>query len=283
MCSGRNGRRSFPEWSGRSRGVRSTPQASLRTRSPTGWPIHATTVTTEPVLSFNVLGSLEVLDGERVIELPPGKQRMLLAALLLRAGEAVPTDTLIEQLWGERRPRTARGALGNNVSLLRKELGADVLLTRASGYVLDVRAEQTDVGHFERLLVQARAAPAAIDRERVLYEALALWRGPPFAELTFELFAELEINRLEDLRLAALQDLIDARLELGRDADLLADLDPLVQQHPFDERLRGQQVLALYRAGRHPRHVRQLRRVGAGTLLRCLSSWCVVRVPEVPP
>ncbi|PWU22445.1 MAG: hypothetical protein C5B48_10055 [Candidatus Rokuibacteriota bacterium] len=202
------------------------------------------------VLEFRVLGPLEVREGERVIELPPGKQRLLLAALLLRAGEIVATDTLIEQLWGERPPRTAKGALVNNVSLLRKALGPHLLLTRAPGYLLDLSPEQTDLGQFERLTADARATDSVDERAQKLREALALWRGAPFADLAFESFAQLEISRLEDMRLVARQDLIDAELALGRHADLLAELDTLVQQHPFDERLRGQQMLALYRAGR---------------------------------
>jgi class 3 adenylate cyclase len=202
------------------------------------------------VLTFRVLGALEVRDGDRVIELPRGKQRKLLSALLLRAGETVPTDTLIEQLWGQRPPRTAKEALVNNVSLLRKALGADALLTREPGYVLLVEPESIDVGQFERLATAARATVSGSERVEKLQQALALWHGAPFADIAFESFAQLEISRLEDLRLAARQDLIDAELELGNYADLLPQLDILIQQHPFDERLRGQQMLALYRAGR---------------------------------
>jgi class 3 adenylate cyclase len=202
------------------------------------------------VLTFRVLGPLEVRDGDLVIELPPGKQRVLLVALLMRAGEIVPTDTLIEQLWGETPPRTARGALVNNVSLLRKALGSDVLLTRPPGYLLDVVPVQTDLGQFEKLTAEARATQSVTERAEKLRQALTLWRGTPFADLAFESFAQLEISRLEDPRLAARQDLIDAELEYGSHADLLPELDTLIQQHSFDERLRGQQMLALYRAGR---------------------------------
>ena len=175
---------------------------------------------------------------------------MLLAVLLLRAGEAVSTDVLIEQLWGERPPRTAKDALVNYVSLVRKALGPDVLLTRDPGYMLSVSPEQTDLGRFERLTVEARTTASPAERAEKFRDALALWRGPPFADLAFEPFAQLEIDRLEDLRLAARQDLIDAELEHGRHADLLAELETLIEDRPFDERLRAQLMVALYRAGR---------------------------------
>jgi class 3 adenylate cyclase len=202
------------------------------------------------VLTFSVLGPLEVREGDRVIALPRRKHRVLLAVLLLRADEVVSTDALIEQLWGEKPPRTAKDALVNYVSLLRKALGPDVLLTRDPGYVLDVRPEQTDLGRFERLAAGARATRSAGERAETLRQALALWRGAPFADLAFEPFAELEIDRIEDLRLAAREDLIDAELDSGHHADLLPELETLIQEHPFDERLRAQLILALFRAGR---------------------------------
>jgi DNA-binding SARP family transcriptional activator/predicted ATPase len=199
---------------------------------------------------FGTLGPLEVRDGDRAIALPRRKHRVLLAVLLLRAGERVSSDVLIELLWGERPPRTARGALVNYISLLRKALGPDVLLTRDHGYVLAVDAEQTDHWRFERLCGDGRAAADAAGRAAKLREALGLWRGPPLADLAYEPFVGIEIARLEELRLAARQDLIDAELELGRHASLIPELEALIREHPFDERLRGQLMLSLYRAGR---------------------------------
>ncbi len=201
-------------------------------------------------MEFRVLGPLEALDGGQSVDLPRRKHRALLAALLLHAPEPVSPDRLIEELWGESPPRTARDALQNYVSLLRKALGADVLVTREAGYVLDVAPDQIDLGRFERLCAEARAAADVAERAGSLREALGLWRGPPLADIAYEPFAALEIARLEELRLAAREELIDAELELGRHADLVPELELLVQEHPFDERLRGQLMLALYRAGR---------------------------------
>src|SRR5712692_2563189 len=125
------------------------------------------------VLTFAVLGPLEVRGGERAIPLPRRKHRVLLSVLLLRAGETVSSDVLMEQLWGERPPRTAKDALVNYVSLLRKALGPDVLLTRAPGYLLDVRADQVDLGRFERLTAEARVTASADERAEKLRQALA--------------------------------------------------------------------------------------------------------------
>src|SRR6476620_6865883 len=201
-------------------------------------------------MEFRILGPLEAVEGGRAVELPRQKHRALLATLLLRAGEPVSADRLIEDLWGGSPPRTARDALQNYVSLLRTALGADALVTREGGYVLDVSPEQVDVNRFERLTADGRATEAPEGRARKLREALALWRGPPLGALVYEPFAAVEIARLEELRLAATQDLIDAELDLGRHVDLVPELETLIQEHPFDERLRGQLMLALYRSGR---------------------------------
>jgi class 3 adenylate cyclase len=202
------------------------------------------------VLTFRILGPLEVHDGEQLVPLPRRKHRVLLALLLLRTGETVSTDALVEQLWGDRPPRTAKDALINYVSLLRKALGPEVLLTRDPGYALDISAEQTDLGRFERLAAEARATESPVEQAEKLREALALWRGAPFADLAFEPFAQIETARLEELRLAVEQDLIDAELALGHHAEVISKLETLIQQHPYGERLRGQQMLALYRASR---------------------------------
>src|SRR6476659_3224887 len=130
-------------------------------------------------MEFRILGPLTAVDDGRAVELPRRKHRALLAALLLRAGELVSGDRLIEDLWGESPPRTARDALQNYVSLLRKSLGADVLVTREGGYLLDVSPEQVDAVRFERLAAEAREIDSPDGRAAKLREALALWRGPP--------------------------------------------------------------------------------------------------------
>jgi DNA-binding SARP family transcriptional activator len=200
-------------------------------------------------LEFRLLGPLEVRNDGVPVPLGGQKQRALLALLLLHVSRVVASERLIQELWGEQPPRTAPTALQNLVGQLRKLLPPDVLATRAPGYVLDVAAEQVDVAHFERLLRAARAQEPA-QRVRTLGEALELWRGPPLAEFTYESFATAEIARLEELRLEVLESRIDAELELGHGAQVVAELEGLVAESPLRERLRGQLMLALYRSGR---------------------------------
>ena len=201
------------------------------------------------VPDFRILGPLDVVGDTGAIALGGRKQRALLGLLLMRVGEVVATDRLVDQLWGEHPPRTATTALQNHVSQLRKLLGADVLLTKPPGYVLQVATESVDLGRFERLVVEARGAEPA-ERAAKLREALALWRGSPLADLAFETFAQSEIRRLEELRLDAIEERIEADLELGEGPALVVELEALMEQFPLRERLRGQLMLALYRSGR---------------------------------
>jgi DNA-binding SARP family transcriptional activator len=193
-----------------------------------------------PLVEVKLLGPLEVLVDGRVIELRRKKQRALLALLALRSGEVVSTDRLVDALWGETPPKTAVGSLQNLVSELRKLIGADVLATRPPGYVLAIDRELVDAHRFERQVRQREA----------LREALALWRGPALADLSFEPFAQAEIARLEELRTVAQEELFNAELELGNHAQLVAELEAFVAEHPLRERPRGQLMLALYRSGR---------------------------------
>src|SRR5438874_12584763 len=197
-------------------------------------------------MEFRILGAMEVLDGPRRARIPSGRGRSLLALLVLHAGEAVPTDRLIDELWGEQPPPTASTALQGLVSKLRKELGAATIETVGNGYRL--HAGDVDAEKFKPLLDQARAAEPE-KRAQLLHEAEALWRGPPLADFTYEPFAQRAIAELEELRLTALEDRIDADLALGR-TGLVAEIDALVKEHPFRERLRALQMLALYREGR---------------------------------
>lgn len=200
-------------------------------------------------LSFRLLGSLDVGRGGRALEIGGQKQRAVLAILALNSGRVVSTDRLIDLLWGEHPPKTAVTSLQNFISQLRKTVGASVVVTKAPGYLLNVAAEQIDLNQFERLVAEARSLePEA--RGNKLREALALWRGPPLADFTFEPFAETEIARLEELRSAALEDRIEADLEGGAAAELVGELEGLVKQNPLRERLRGQLMLVLYRSGR---------------------------------
>jgi DNA-binding SARP family transcriptional activator/pimeloyl-ACP methyl ester carboxylesterase/class 3 adenylate cyclase len=201
-------------------------------------------------VEFELLGPLRVVEGGRDVTPTRPKQRALLAMLLLRREEVVPGAQLIEALWGEAPPGTAQTALHGHVSTLRKLLGTDRIRTRPPGYLLRVSADELDLARFESLVAQARERDDPDERSACLREALSLWRGEPLAELRYEAFAEREIARLAELRLAAVEDRVDADLALGRHHELVAELEPLVAEHPFREPLRGQLMLALYRCGR---------------------------------
>jgi YVTN family beta-propeller protein len=201
-------------------------------------------------LAFLLLGPLEVWVEGRALELRRRKQRLLLTLLLLRPGEVVSRDRLVEELWGEDRPKAALGSLQNVVSELRKVLVSEIVCTRAAGYSLEVERECIDVHRFERLVGEAREHVTAERRMERLLEALALWRGPPLAEFAFEPFAQVEVARLEELRTAAREKLVEAKLELGYHGELVGELEALVAEYPLRERLRAQLMLALYRSGR---------------------------------
>src|SRR5262245_41406444 len=158
-------------------------------------------------MEFLLLGPFEVRDGERVVPLPRRKHRALLALLLLRLGEPVSVDTLLEELWGASPPKTALEALRNYISQVRKALGADLIETQGHGYVLRVDPAEVDALRFERLVAEARNRASAAEQAAGLRAALGLWRGPALADLAFEPFAGPEAGRLEELRLAAREDL----------------------------------------------------------------------------
>ena len=201
------------------------------------------------MLEFRILGPVEVTDDGAPLQLGGQKQRALLALLLLNPNRVVSTDRIMDALWGEQVPRTAATSLQNFVSQLRKLLGSDVLVTKPPGYQLRVAADQLDLEKFVHLVEESRGEPAA-ERTTTLRRALALWRGPPLADLGFEAFAQSEIARLEELRLAALEDRVEAELESGRHSDLIGELEAFADENPLRERLRSQLMLALYRSGR---------------------------------
>jgi DNA-binding SARP family transcriptional activator/streptogramin lyase len=203
-------------------------------------------------VEYRLLGELEVLDAGP-IEIAPGRQRSLLALLLIHKNAIVSTGQLVDELWDESPPATAEKTIHVYVSRLRKRLPGGRLVTRGSGYLLRVDEGELDAARFESMLKDGRAALAAGEAGgavRVLADALALWRGPAFADFRYEPFAQAEIARFEELRLAAQIELAEAELALGRHEQLVAQLQTLVARHPLQERLRGQLMLALYRSGR---------------------------------
>jgi DNA-binding SARP family transcriptional activator len=208
------------------------------------------------VLEYRILGPVEVAGETGPLSLGGQKQRALLGLLILSAGTVVSTDRIVDQLWGEHPPKAVLASLQNFVSQLRRLLGADALVRKPPGYMLRVGPEQVDLLRFESLIAEARGRPAA-ERSQLIREALALWRGPPLADLAFETFALTEVRRLEELRLEALEERIDADLELGGGGELVGELEGLAAEHPLRERLRGQLMLALYRAGRQAEALQQ--------------------------
>ena len=215
-------------------------------------------------VDFRLLGPLEVLDEDgREVALRPGRQRALLALLILRANELVASEVLVEELWGESPPPTALKMLRNQVSALRRGLGPDGRLeTQGSGYRLRVGDGERDVDRFEAMVARGRAL-LADDPQRaavVFRAALGVWRGPVLADLAYEPFVQTEAGRLEERRLVAFEGRIEAELALGRHADLISELEVAVVEQPLRERLHGQLMLALYRCGRQAEALEVYRR-----------------------
>jgi DNA-binding SARP family transcriptional activator len=201
------------------------------------------------VPDFRILGPLEVSDETGPLLLGGLKQRAVLAMLLLEPGRIVSVDRLIDALWGEEPPRTATTSLQNFISQLRKTLGPEVLETKPPGYRLRVRPGELDLDRFRVTVESARGADPSTRAEK-LRHALALWRGPALADLSYESFAQPHIAHLEELRMATLEERVDADLALAAPSELVGELEGLVEEFPMRERLRGHYMLALYRAGR---------------------------------
>jgi DNA-binding SARP family transcriptional activator len=200
-------------------------------------------------MDFRVLGPLEVWRDGLLVEVRGGKRRALLAILVLHANDVVRTERLIDELWGESPPESAVASLHNHVSRLRKDLGGEVIATRPWGYVLRTEPDAIDFNRFQTLVSEAQPLPAR-ERAKRLREALALWRGSPLSDLGDEWALRDDIERLESVRVDAVEQRIEADLQMGRNGELVPELEALVAAHPLRERLRGQLILALYRAGR---------------------------------
>ena len=208
-------------------------------------------------IDFRILGPLEVAEGERRLPLGGQRQRALLALLLLHANEVVSRDRLVDEVWGEEPPATVDNAVQVYVSRLRKLLqsgnGGGSLSREGSGYLLTIEPDQLDANRFQQLVRDGRRARAEGDNERAavaLCRALELWRGAPLADLALGQLTQAEVGRLEELRLTALEDRLEADLARGKDVDLVPELEALVAEHPYRERLRACLMLALYRSGR---------------------------------
>lgn len=208
---------------------------------------------------FVVLGEVQGWRGEAPLDLGPPQRRAVLVALLLRAGKAVTAAELVDGIWGQQPVPRAIQALRTHVAQLRRVLEPErtargpstVLVSVGDGYLLRVGPESTDVADVERLVAsadQVRGTDAGAARDAVA-GALALWRGTALSGLPGP-FAERQRSRLEQWRLTLLQDRLALDIAIGRSADAVAELGPLIAEHPLREPFRVLLLTALYHSGR---------------------------------
>ena len=207
-------------------------------------------------VDFRLLGPLEVSVGGRDVTPTRPKQRALLALLLLRANEVLATDEMIDALWGEQPPATAPTVLQGHVSALRKLLGSDTIETRPPATCCACRPIRVTLDASKSWSAWRCREPDAARRAELHRTALDLFRGEPLSDLRYETFVVEESRRIEEARLASLEERIEAELDLGHGAELVAELERLVASNPFREHLRGHLMLALYRAGQQPAALR---------------------------
>jgi DNA-binding SARP family transcriptional activator len=207
-------------------------------------------------MEFGLLGPLVVRCGETVLPVPGGKQRALLAVLLLNANRVVAVDEVADVLWGAGPPPSAAVTIRNYVSRLRQALGEggrERISFRQGGYVISLGEGELDVSRFENLLASARAAARVGSWDQATAtarEALGLWRGEPLADIESDVLALRERPRLAELHLQATETRVEAGLRAGRHGEVLAELQRLAADHPLREHLHALLMLALYRSGR---------------------------------
>jgi len=198
-----------------------------------------------------VLGPVDVETSAGEVLIGSAKERLLLAALAVNRGHVVTADALIDALWGEKPPDTARKTLQTHVSNLRRRLGSDVVVTEPSGYRL--RVDDVDVDRFRDLVREGehatRDGDVALARAKFA-DAVALWRGEPFVDAASDSALAAERVRLHEEHLSALEARVAADLDAGAHNELVGELEGLVREHPFRERLWAHLMVALYRSGR---------------------------------
>ncbi|WP_433077006.1 AfsR/SARP family transcriptional regulator [Dactylosporangium sp. CA-052675] len=221
-----------------------------------------------PVLTFGILGPLEVRAGQRRVAVTSARQQALLGAALLRANAVVPTARLVDAIWGDEPPNTAPDLVQTYVSTLRRSIGrpaAACIVTRPPGYLVRVERGALDLHQFERLTEQARLAAAGGDHERatrLLGDALARWRGPALAGLDSPLF-RAAAARLERLRLLATERRFESASHLGDPAWMVPELTAFVAEHPGREGARALLTQVLLRLGRPADALRVRQQAGA--------------------
>ena len=202
-------------------------------------------------MRVRLLGSLDVTAGGVPRPVPGTRRKAVLAVLALRAGEIVSRDWLIDAVWADRAPATVANSLQRHVSYLRDVLDArSAIVSRAPGYVLQLPDEATDVRVAERLIRHSGQTTDRAQAAAQLRTALSLWRGEALADVRGHGWLEEQAQRLDQLRHGVVRELIEARLTLGEHAHLVPELQHLAQQHPSDEDIHRQLMLALHRTGR---------------------------------
>ncbi|MFI6239282.1 BTAD domain-containing putative transcriptional regulator [Micromonospora sp. NPDC050795] len=209
-----------------------------------------------------LLGPVEVVVAGAAQAVNGVRRKAVLATLALHAGRVVSIDRLVDVVWGDQLPATAANTLQRHVSYLRGVLGEPgSIVARQPGYLLDTGPDSTDVQAAERLIELARRSTDPNEQVKHLTAAVALWRGPPLADVAGSAWLEEQAEHLARLRLEAERSLAEARLSVGEHAGLVPGLERLVRQHPFDEHLHAQLMLALYRDGRQGEAVATYRRL----------------------
>jgi DNA-binding SARP family transcriptional activator len=205
---------------------------------------------------FGLIGPLSAKHDRRDFAIPGARQRVLLASMLVQPGHVRTQDELAELVWDARPPAGAHVTLRSYVARLRSTLGPDAgsrIVTRFPGYLIEVSEDELDVAEFSSLCKVGAAsmrASAWQEAADVLERALALWRGTPLVDVPCQALQQTEVPRLEELRLQALEDRIAANLHLGRNIEVIAELQRLARANPLRERLQALLMLALYRSGR---------------------------------
>ncbi len=252
-------------------------------------------------MEVRLLGEIEASEGGIPLPLGGPRQRAVLADLALHAGHVVSAGQLVEDLWGDQQPATAKPTLESYVYRLRHVLGTSgavstPLVTRPTGYLLDTAPERVDVWQFRDLANRGRAALEQGDAAAavtLLRTAIGVWRGPALADIQETAFAPPAAQRLEEERLTAIENLVEARLALGQHRELVPDLETLIGESPYRERFHARLMLALYRSGRQADALAAYARarslladelgVEPGRELRELHRAVLLQAPELEP